>query len=311
MSASERLIAIQQQWKARQRLKRWILSVFLVLVGGLTGGALTLWAIRAPIKNPSYLNVPWRGPLPPVSDIAAGHNTAIPGWHLIWDDEFDSRRLTQSLWDIMNYHYPYNQQLQFYASRNVTVSDGALHVLVNKQPFDGFSYTSGMVTTKTTQSFLYGMIVISAKLPAGQGLFPAIWMLPATGRSTLPEVDIMEAIGRHPHHVYMTLHYNGPHGGVINIGAPYSGPNFSKNYHRYALIWTPTKLVWLVDGVVRYQESQYVPHKPLYLLMNVAVGGSWPGAPTATDHWPQQLSVQYVRVYQSGAAPKFPPQLSQ
>ncbi|MGC8488321.1 MAG: glycoside hydrolase family 16 protein [Clostridia bacterium] len=295
---SQRLMAMREALRRRRRRRiGWALTGGAVAIGA----ALLLW-VRSPA--PPVVQ-PWEGPLPPVSGVATGHDTYVPGWHLVWDDEFDNPHLTARLWNIQHLAYPYNNQLQFYRRQAVTVSGGALHITVSHAAYGGRPYTSGMLTTQGRFAFRYGMVVIRARLPAGQGLFPAIWMLPVAQPPPLPEVDIMESIGRTPHHVYMTLHYL-RNGAQNNVGDYYAGPNFTTTFHTFALLWSPHELVWEVDGVTRETITSGVPRVRMYLILNVAVGGAFPGSPNSTDHWPQHFVVQYVRIYKSGSAPAIP-----
>ena len=285
---------------ARRRRHRLLLA----LAGGVVLAAGSLAARRAATQQ-----VPPRpvlvGPLPSPTVIGITHDTRLPGWHLVWDDEFDSQALTNRLWTINSFQYPYNSQLQYYSASHVQVAHGNLYISVTPHAAHGQPYTSGMLTTNGTMAWKYGLLVIRAKLPADAGLFSAIWMLPAhAGKTVLPEVDIAEAKGSLPHHLVMTLHWSGPGRSIQSLGAPYNGPNFTTGFHTFSLKWTPTQLTWYVDGVARFTMTQHVPHVPMYLILNVAVGGAFPGSPLPTDHWPASMIVKYVRLYKPGNPPR-------
>ncbi len=300
-SLSERLGTFQRQ-AARRRVVRTVVIV-TAAVAAVLGGNVLLASLRPPLPAPTPV---WAGPVPPAASIAATHDTRLAGWHLVWDDEFDSPPLTYRLWSVKSFLYPYNYQLQYYSRSHVAVAAGALHLTVTNTPEDGRPYTSAWVSTQGTMAWQYGMIVIRAKLPADAGLFPALWMLPAdAGKVVLPEVDIMEAKGGHVHRVFMTLHWAGPGRSLQSTGTSYAGPNFTTGFHTFALKWTPHQLTWYVDGVVRFQTTQHVPHVPMYVIMDVAVGGAFPGNPPPTDRWPAAMVVKYVRLYKPG--PPAPP----
>jgi beta-glucanase (GH16 family) len=180
---------------------------------------------------------------------------------------------------------------QHYSPANVSSSGGVLQLVAEPD------FSSGAVTTEGKFSFLYGTLSIRAKLPAGPGLWPALWLLPA-GESDQPhvaayEIDLMEELGRNPHTVYFTAHQ-----GTSQVGCQYTGPNFSAAYHVYTLVWSRGRVSWSVDGVRRCTLTRDVSNEPMFLLMNVAIGlpSSWGGGPTAATHLPQEMDVDYIRV---------------
>ncbi len=290
--------ALRNIERRRRRRRRVLLTIVAALLAAAVGVSAWRETTRTTLSPPSA------GPVPSPTVIAATHDTRMPGWHLVWDDEFDSQALTDRLWTIKSFAYPYNRQLQYYSAAHVLVRSGNLRLVVTPQPLGGRTYTSAMVTTKGTMAWKYGLLMVRAKLPADAGLFSAIWMLPArTGKTVLPEVDVVEAKGSLPHHVVMTLHWAGPGGRIQSLGAAENGPNFTDSFHTFALKWTPSQLTWYVDGVPRFHTSQNVPHVAMYLIMNVAVGGVFPGNPLPSDHWPAAMVVQYVRIYKPGNPP--------
>jgi len=120
-------------------------------------------------------------------------------------------------------------------------------------------------------------------------------MLPAGGEWP-PEIDIVELLGDRPRTVHMTVHW-GHWPRVLSDGGQYSGPDFTSDFHVFRLDWLPGKVVWYVDGVPRFESSQFVPQRPMYLIINTAVGGDWPGEPDDTTAFPVMHLVDYVRVY--------------
>jgi len=222
-------------------------------------------------------------------------------------EDFEGSGLQQDRWATCYYFRSsgctneYNGELQAYQDHNVTVADGKLSLTARREAAPGFlqdgtrrqfQYTSGMVSSHGHMSFQYGYVEFRAKLPKGRGLWPALWLLPE-GRGWPPEIDVMEYIGSQPDRVYMTNH---PGDGSAATSFAYVGPDFSQDWHTFALDWRPEGLTFYVDGVQRGATSTGVPHVPMYLVMNVAVGGSWPGNPDDSTQFPATMEVDYVRV---------------
>jgi beta-glucanase (GH16 family) len=171
--------------------------------------------------------------------------------------------------------------------------------------------------TKNKGDWKYGRFETRAQLPYGKGLWPAIWMLPTDhiyGEGTASgEIDIMELLGHEPNKVYGTLHYGAEEPNNISSGDSYTLPtgDFSDDFHVFALEWEPTEIRWYVDDTLYQTQDKWYTTNALYpapfdqrfhLLLNVAVGGSWPGSPDATTVFPQTMTVEYVRVFKNIAA---------
>jgi beta-glucanase (GH16 family) len=228
---------------------------------------------------------------------------------LAWSDEFNDTTLNTSNW---NYELGDNSgwgnnELESYTSskNNVYTQDGFLYIKAIKQGIS--SYTSGRITTQGKKEFTFGRIDIRAKLPEGQGIWPALWMLGSNistvGWPICGEIDIMEELGQQPDKVYFTAHYN--NNGHQSSGGNYSlpGASFSNDFHIFSLLWQPTRLKWYVDNkeyfsVNNNQISGFPMDLPQFFIFNVAVGGNWPGSPDATTVFPQSMVVDYIRVYQ-------------
>ena len=167
-------------------------------------------------------------------------------------------------------------------------------------------YTSARLSTAGKFTQAYGHFETRMKLPRGQGMWPAFWMLGdnigSVGWPNSGEVDIMENVGFEPNTVHGTIHGPG-YSGSNGIGAAYNGPNFSDDFHTYAVDWSPGSIKWSVDGNVYETRTtadvggnQWVFDHPFYLILNLAVGGYWPGDPNGSTTFPQQLVVDYVHV---------------
>ena len=178
---------------------------------------------------------------------------------------------------------------------------------------DGGGYTSARITTKGKVQPQYGHLEARIKIPRGQGIWPAFWMLggqfPNTQWPDSGEIDIMENVGFEPHIVHGTLHGPGYSGGGGLTGS-YQHPegwSFADDFHTFAIDWEPGKISWSVDGNV-YQTkttadtggNPWVYDQEFFFILNVAVGGDWPGGPDGSTQFPQEMVVDYVRVYDLG-----------
>jgi len=233
-----------------------------------------------------------------------------PGWKLVFSDEFSGTELDPTQW---NTCYPWteadggctnagNNELEWYQPEAVSVSGGSLHLKAEKRSVrDGFPYTSGMVTSHEKFAFQYGYVETRLKVPAGQGIWPAVWLLPEAVKWP-PEIDILEVLGHKPHEVHTTIHYTTDGKDHLSQGSSYSGPDFSADFHTFGLLWEPDIVIWYVDGVERFaveREGPNIPQEPFYLLANLAVGGNWPGAPDETTVFPSEMLIDYIRVYRN------------
>ncbi|WP_432848039.1 ricin-type beta-trefoil lectin domain protein [Amycolatopsis sp. CA-161197] len=216
-----------------------------------------------------------------------------------------------------------NHERQYYTSgTNNAALDGQGHLVITAKRenpgnyncwYGRCEYTSARLNTSGKFSQAYGHFETSMKLPRGQGMWPAFWMLGGGNWPTDGEIDVMENVGFEPNTVHGTIHGPG-YSGSGGIGAGYSGPNFSDDFHTYAVDWSPNKIVWSVDGNV-YQTrtpadlngNRWVYDHNFFIIMNLAVGGYWPGDPNGSTQFPQQLVVDYVHVTTSTGGGTTPP----
>jgi len=245
-----------------------------------------------------------------------------PGWTLTWSDEFngpDGSPVDSSKWfsEIGGNGWG-NQELEYYTNRpqNAIQQGGNLVITVLSEKYTGSDgvtrdYTSARLKTQTKFAQKYGRFEARIKIPRGQGIWPAFWMLgddvDKVGWPQCGEIDIMENIGKEPALVHGTIHgpgYNGDKG----IGSPFAIPekaNFADDFHIYAVEWAPKSIRFYVDDHLYATRTpaelpkgaKWVYNHPFFLLLNVAVGGGWPGNPDATSVLPQTMLVDYVRVY--------------
>jgi beta-glucanase (GH16 family) len=234
------------------------------------------------------------------------------GWTLIWQDEFDGDVLDPNKWvSEIGGHGWGNNERQFYTDRpeNVRLEEGLLVIEARQEKFVSRNYTSGRIKTQGLFAFTYGRVEARMKLPYGQGIWPAFWMLgedvDAVGWPRSGEIDIMEHIGRQPGHIYGTVHGPGYSGaGGIGHFTTFPVGTLSEEFHVYAIEWELDEIRWYVDDVQFFKLApdqvlgEWVYDHPFFLLLNLAVGGNWPGYPDESTVFPQLLSVDYVRVYQ-------------
>jgi beta-glucanase (GH16 family) len=264
-----------------------------------------------------------------------GSNTgdAAPGsWELVWSDEFDGPAGTPpnpAVWKAelgdgtLNGNPGWgNNELEAYTDQPENASmDGKGNLVITARKTDPAAsnqvcwygpceYTSARLITQDTVEFAYGRVEARLKLPKGQGIWPAFWMLGddlgEVGWPQSGEIDIMENIGREPNIVHGTVHGPGYSGGNgIGGGYEFEGKLPSDEFHVYAVEWTPNKIRWMIDDQEFFsvtpddlpEGAAWVYDHPFFLILNLAVGGNWPGNPDASTVFPQSLLVDYVRVY--------------
>jgi beta-glucanase (GH16 family) len=231
-------------------------------------------------------------------------------------ETFDRRPLDRKVWTTCYWWNDRgctnlgNNEQQWYTRGSVSIRDGILRLTARRKSVvasDGrrYDYTSGMVTTGRHRddrrilpgfAFQYGRVTARVRMPAGQGLWPAMWMLPVTHRSR-PEIDIFEVLGHQPNRIHFHVHYL-QNGKRRDPGKTLKGVDASAGWHRYGLVWRRNRLVWLVDGKAVWTVTRRaaIPDEPMYLLINLAVGGEWPGSPDPSTKFPAVMEVDYVRI---------------
>jgi beta-glucanase (GH16 family) len=245
------------------------------------------------------------------------------GYTLVWSDDFrgpDGTSPDSSKWtyDIGGNGWG-NNELEYYTNRtqNAQIKSGNLVITAQKEIYTGAdgvmrNYTSARLKTQGFFSQAYGRFEARIKIPAGQGMWPAFWMLgndiATIGWPKCGEIDIMENIGKEPATVHGSLHGPSSTASTSDFTAVFSvpaGQNFADDFHLYAVEWEPGTVRFYVDATLYATDNQaqwpaggtWAFDHPFFLLLNVAVGGDWPGPPDATTAFPQQMLVDYVRVY--------------
>lgn len=234
------------------------------------------------------------------------------GYTLAWQDEFDGTALDANTWTHetgTGSNGWGNNELQYYRPENTSVEGGNLVITAKKESFNGSEYTSSRIITQGKQEFKYGRIDIRAVLPEGQGMWPALWMLgsnfSSVGWPRCGEIDIMEMVGgqERENEVHGTVHWDNA-GSYASFGGSKKKTTgtLSEAYHVYSIIWDEGAIRWLLDDV-QYHVIDISPadlsefRAEFFFIFNVAVGGNWPGSPDGTTTFPQEMIVDYVRVF--------------
>lgn len=238
-------------------------------------------------------------------------NEKSQDWKLVWSDEFDNPGLPDAANWGNEVGFIRNNELQYYTDRrieNSVVADGKLLLIGRKEPWiagnDTAEYTSASITTDGRHSWTYGRIEASMKLPAGQGIWPAFWMLGQNiheiGWPRCGEIDIMEHINSLDVS-HGTLHWHNQK----HVSSGTTVPNDVTKFHVYSVEWDADSIKWFLDGKQYHQvnikngvNSTEEFHLPHYIILNLAIGGEWPKNPDETTQFPDTVYVDYVRVYQ-------------
>lgn len=238
-------------------------------------------------------------------------------YEVVWEENFDT--INENIWsfEIGNGHAQGipgwgNAEWQYYKRENAYVENGVLVIEARKEQvsdqYGTYNYTSARMKTQGKFNVKFGRIEFRAKLPYGKGIWPALWMLgeniTQVGWPTCGEIDVMEYLGHETNKVYGTIHGPG-YSGASGKGGSYTLPSgdFTQDFHIFAVEWDPIGIKWYVDNVKFFQITRvevpgdWVFDQPFFIIMNVAVGGYWPGYPDETTTFPQKMYVDYIKVY--------------
>lgn len=248
-------------------------------------------------------------------------------WSISFEDNFDTLSLwsdsggdastngrwrTRYIWDRATI---INNEQQFYLDPGqhqhspFTINDGVLSIVAEPTPralrgvVEGQPYVSGVLTTEKSFAQQYGRFEVLAKVPEGQGLWSAFWLLPSfdqwpAGVAILPEIDVMEHLGHQPNVYHTTLHTNQT--GELT-SHPYDHTlrqSLTNDFHTYSVVWNAENVTWYLDG--EWKATHPTPKdftRPVHFLLNLAVGGNWPGSPDGTTEFPARFMIDYVRAY--------------
>lgn len=276
--------------------KLHIILLLSFILGACTVPTLVPTATPVPTLVPSPTPAPWD----------------IEGWNIVWQDEFNGPELDRTNWnfDIGGNGWG-NSEWEAYTDKpeNIRIEDGMLVIEAIDDPSlpAGRPYSSARIKTQGLHSWQYGRIEARMKLPYGQGLWPAFWMLGDNNKGwpTSGEIDILEHIGKNPNTIYATVHapgYSGGNGVGSNLVVPDN--TLKDDFHVYAIEWEENEIRWYFDDQEYFKitpadvPDEWIFDHPFFIIMNMAVGGRWPGYPDKTTVFPQFLTIDYVRVYQ-------------
>ena len=236
------------------------------------------------------------------------------GSRVVLDENFDGGTLDESRWNTCHWWddggctIASNDELEWYRPEQATVADGSLRLTAAPNRYEAsdgetYEFTSGMVTTGPTPdddnakvAITYGTVEARFKAPAGRGLWPAIWLLPASKESR-PEIDLLEMIGQDPSELILHFHPEDRDADSPSKRVRVSDPDLAGGWHTIGLSWTPGKLVYTLDGTpVWTVTGNQVPSEPMYLVLNLAVGGAYPGPPDSGTPFPATFEIDYVRM---------------
>ena len=232
-------------------------------------------------------------------------NPAKSGYTLVWSDEFDNTSIDTSNWTFAKGGHGWgNHEQQYYTDRNAAIENGNLVITAKMENVDSNRYTSSRMITKRKREFKYGRIEARAKIPVGLGIWPAFWTLGAdidtNGWPKCGEIDIMEHINT-SNTFYGTAHWDS--NGHQSEGDSTVVPN--TGFHVYAIEWDEKSIKWFLDDVKHHelpiaegQNGTNEFHQPHFILLNLAIGGDWPGQVVDQNFLPAKYIVDYVRVYQ-------------
>ncbi len=242
-------------------------------------------------------------------------------YEVVWEENFDSPSINENIWsfEIGNGHANGipgwgNGELEYYKKENAYIENGVLVIEAKEEQVSDqwgtYKYTSARMKTQGKFNVKFGRVEFRAKLPKGKGIWPALWMLgediTTVGWPTCGEIDVMELLGHEPNKVYGTVHGPG-YSGASGKGSNYTLPSgdFSQDFHIFAVEWDPIGISWYVDDQKFFTITRpeielfgnWVFDHPFFIIMNVAVGGYWPGYPDETTIFPQKMYVDYIKVY--------------
>ena len=234
--------------------------------------------------------------------LAPAQSFDLSGWSEGWQDEFNGSAIDNSRWEVADRENSPNNEEQFYTPEQVSVGNGQLTITALNQPLGSKPYRSGLV--RTWEEHRYGRWEVRADLPFGQGMWPAIWLLPRDlGAAPWPtggEIDIMENVGNDTFFVKGSYHYNWEPNNPITSNNDYiTGEDFAAGMHDYAVEWEPDAIRFYVDNNLYHTvENPIQPvEQPMSLIINLAVGGNWPGSPDGSTIWPQTFDIDYARYW--------------
>jgi beta-glucanase (GH16 family) len=317
--------ATDQYMNIRQVFYRWFGAVCMfILISLLHGSAMGQDKTNQPKMTNLTATADALGESSATA-IVVGTAPAPGDWRLVWSDEFNGDSIDSRHWkfETGNHNGWGNKELESYTDRaeNAFVSNGVLHLVAQSKPDGESSYTSARMKSQGLFFQKYGRFEFRAKLPQGNGYWPALWLMPEDstygGWPNSGEIDIMENKGGNPAVVQGTIHYAGATGGHRSASGKYTLPpnDGATNFHTYLLEWAPRAISWYVDNRLYETQTNWSARnaaypapfdQPFYIIMNLAIGGNYGGNPDASTVFPGEMQVDYVRVYEKAATNSAP-----
>lgn len=234
------------------------------------------------------------------------------GWELTFNEEFSDTVLNRKIWKT---DFPWGQSsssenIQYFSDTAFLIKEGILHIQAKRDTVmglvhdDAYNYfynefylTSGLLQSGDGFSQQYGYFEIRSKVPFGTGFWPAFWLMPHTGWP--PEIDIFEISGREPNRLHMSNHFRNKNGDHKQTTTTINGPDFSKDFHLFAIEWNPEKIIWYLDNIKVFQIETCVPNERMYLILSLGLSGSdfFAGELDDKTPMPNSFDIDYVRVY--------------
>jgi beta-glucanase (GH16 family) len=256
-------------------------------------------------------NVPAPVPTPTAPVVNEGPRDYAAYTQMVHEDNFSGGSLDLQKWqyEVSDNWYNNEKQATTNSSNNLYLSNGELHIVARREQLRTRAFTSARIVTRDKTNFGYGRLDVRAKLPKGKGIWPAIWMLgvnePQVSWPACGEIDIMELRGSQPNLNVSTVHFGSSTATRQQKGTTYRLPSgdFSDDFHLFTLIRSKDQMRFFVDGLPSFtasaaEVSPYPFNLPFYLILNVAVGGDFDGDPSATEPFPKEMVVDYVRFFQ-------------
>jgi beta-glucanase (GH16 family) len=263
--------------------------------------------------------------IPPTFEVSPGDALTM-----VWNEEFDGTQIDPETWffetgDGTDRGIPGwgNNELQYYLPDNAQVANGVLSITARQEMAEGFTYTSARINTEDRFAVQYGRIEASIKLPAGQGFWPAFWMLPQDTNygdwAASGEIDIVETVnldGSGSDEIFGTIHFGGESPANSSAGVTYApSADITTEFHTYSVEWDATEIRWYFDDTLYAMQNAWTStaapfpapfDQPFHILLNLAVGGNFPGSPDASTVFPATMEVDWVRVYSGEDVPSAP-----
>ncbi len=244
---------------------------------------------------------------------------SLAGWNLVWSDEFDGNAVDNSKWGLELQEGDHGSTSYSSRPQNLFVANGCLALQAQKENYNGQPYSSSQVSTRNKASWCYCRIDVRAKLPAGKGMWPAIWLMPVQsaygGWPSSGEIDIMENLGANTRLDYTTIHFGSGNQSLQKTTNAPANATLSDSFHVYTMIWDSLSFTFYLDSNNYGTISQWSPNnvsfpkpfdKQFFLILDLVVGGNWGGMPDNNTVFPQSMLVDWVHVYKRGASPVLP-----